>query len=149
MLITDFSNAAPEVYRALGAISRAAAEAGLERELLELVKIRASQINACAYCLGFHTQQARKLGVPQGKLDLLPVWRDSPLFSDRERAALAWTESLVLMAQTHPGGQERAAAATAFGEREFLHLTVAIGLINQWNRICGGLGVQPPEAEAV
>ncbi|HTB21697.1 MAG TPA: carboxymuconolactone decarboxylase family protein [bacterium] len=143
MVISDFKNATPEVYQALGSIGKAAVEAGLEKDLIEFVKIRASQINGCAYCLGFHTAMARKAGVSQVKLDLLPIWREAGLFNEREQAALAWTETLVLMAQAHPGAEDRAKAANQFNEMQFLHLTVAIGLINQWNRICGGLGILP------
>jgi len=145
----EFTSAAPEVYQALGAIGKAAAGSGLEKGLIELVKVRASQINGCAYCLDFHVAMARKLGVSQSQLDLLAAWRGAgALFGAREQAALAWTEALVLLPGGGPGESERAQVREHFNEQDFLHLTVAIGLINQWNRINVGLGILPPEAEA-
>ncbi|MGH7442446.1 MAG: carboxymuconolactone decarboxylase family protein, partial [bacterium] len=140
MLMSEFTGAFPDPYQALGVIGKTATEAGLERPLIELVKLRSSQLNGCAYCLSFHTALAKKLGIPQAKLDLLAAWRDSPIYSERERAALAWTEALTLLAVRHPEEVERAEAGRVFGASQFMALTVTIGLINQWNRICGGLG---------
>ncbi len=146
MLMREFTSGLPEVYGALGEIGRSARAAGLEPELVELVKLRASQINGCAYCLSFHTARALELGMPAAKLALLAAWRDAGVHDARERAALGWTEALTLMARDHPGEAERAEARRVFGEAQFAALTVCIGLINQWNRICGGLGILPPEA---
>ncbi len=146
MLIQAFTSAAPEVYAALGALGKEAVKAGLDPGLVELVKIRASQINGCAYCLSFHTAMARKAGVAQSKLDLLPAWRGAGIYDEKERAALGWTQDLTLMAGRHPDGEALAGLRRLFGEQGALHLTVAIGLINQWNRINTGLGIVPPEA---
>lgn len=146
MQIQEFTDALPDVYRALGVIAKVGSESGLERSLIELVKLRASQINGCAYCLSFHLSLARKLGVPQSKLDLLAAWPDAGVFSGRERAALAWTEALTEMAGRHPGDAQRAEALRYFDESQFRHLTVVVGLINQWNRINVGLKILPPES---
>jgi AhpD family alkylhydroperoxidase len=148
MLMQEFSSAYPEVYQALGAIGKAVGESGLERPLIELVKLRSAQINGCAYCLSFHTGLAKKLRLAPAKLELLSAWRDAGVFDERERAALAWTEALTRMADSHPGSSEEAAAREQFGEKGFVNLTIAIGLINQWNRICGGLKILAPEAVA-
>jgi AhpD family alkylhydroperoxidase len=146
--IKQFTSAVPDIYAALGAISQATKASGLEASLVELVKIRASQINGCAYCLQFHVNMARKAGVGPAQLDQLSAWRASQLFSDRERAALAWTERLTLQAGHHVAEADRQKAQAAFNEQEFTHLTVAIGHINLWNRVNDGLGVIAPEAMA-
>lgn len=146
--IKQFTSAVPEIYAALGAISQATKESGLEPALVELVKIRASQINGCAYCLQFHSNRARKAGVQTAQLDQLSAWRASVLFSERERAALAWTERLTLQAGHHVTEQDRVKAREQFSEAEFTHLTVAIGHINLWNRVNDGLGILAPEAQA-
>src|ERR1700753_3606177 len=90
----DFHASAPEIYDLLAGLGQAAAKAGLDKALLELVKIRASQINGCAFCVQYHILQAENLGVSTDKLNLVVVWREAPQFSKRERAALAWTEAL-------------------------------------------------------
>jgi AhpD family alkylhydroperoxidase len=143
--ISKFKADAADVYAALTAISRSGEAAGLDKPLLELVKIRASQINGCVYCLQFHLTQARAAGVPEAALDQLAAWRDSTLFSERQRAALAWAERLTLQAGHKPGDADRAKLAERFSESEVTFLTVAIGLINFWNRINVGLGVDAPE----
>jgi AhpD family alkylhydroperoxidase len=138
-----FEKAAPEVVTALRAIGRQASDAGLDKALVELIKARASQINGCAYCLKLHLDWARRAGVAQAKLDLLPVWRESRLYDERERAALAWTEAL-----SRPGDHAAVAAARAglegaFAAQEIVALTVAVAAINAWNRIAGPLGFPP------
>ncbi|GAB3448056.1 carboxymuconolactone decarboxylase family protein [Insolitispirillum peregrinum] len=111
----------------------------LDPALVELVKLRASHLNACTFCTHYHLALARKLGVPQDKLDLLSVWREAPQFSAQERAALAWTEVLTLMAD-HPERAAAEAEVTAhFAPAELAALTSAIAIINAWNRIAGGL----------
>jgi len=123
----------PDIYDAVAALGQLAGTAGLDKQLLELVKIRASQINGCAFCVQYHILQAEKLGVPTDKINLVVVWREAPQFSKRERAALAWTEAL-----TELGGgvsNEVYAEATAeFSEKELLYLTSAVAVINVWNR---------------
>ena len=124
---------APDLYQAVLALSQLAGKAGLDKQLLELVKIRASQINGCAFCVQYHILEAEKLGVSADKLNLVVVWREAPQFSKRERAALAWTEAL-----TQLGGgvsDEVYAEATAeFSEKELIYLTSAVSVINVWNR---------------
>lgn len=122
------------------------ADAGLAPSLMELVKIRASQINGCAFCLHMHTAEARKSGETEERLYLLDAWRESPLYSDRERAALAWTESLTLVSQTRAPDDVYEALQKHFDEKEQVALTLLIVAINGWNRIQVGFrGVHPVE----
>lgn len=127
--------AAPDAQQAVLALNAYVEGCGLEHSLLELVKTRASQINGCAFCLHMHVRDARKAGVSEDKLAVLPAWRESPLFSERERAALEWTEALTLIATNHVPDAVYEAARAQFSEAELGKLTVAIGLINTWNRI--------------
>jgi len=140
MDLAAFESAAPEAVAALRALSRQAVEAGLDKALVELLKVRASQVNGCAFCLKLHTNWARQAGAAQAKLDLLPAWRDSPLFDARERAALRWVEAL-----SAPGDHAGVAAARAgleetFDRAEIVQLAIATAAINAWNRIAGPLG---------
>jgi AhpD family alkylhydroperoxidase len=119
---------------------------GLEKGLMELVKIRASQINGCALCLHMHTRDARKHGETEERLYLLDAWRESPLYSERERAALAWTEALTLVSETHAPDDVYQALQAQFAEEEQVRLTLLIVAINGWNRIQVGFrGVHPVE----
>jgi AhpD family alkylhydroperoxidase len=140
---SDFRALAPDAYEIVAALGQAASKAGIDRQLLELVKLRASQINGCAFCVQFHILQGESLGVPADKLNLVVVWRETPLFSSRERAALAWAEAL-----TELGGgvsDEVYAQATAeFSERELVYLTSAIASINVWNRFGVAYRWTPP-----
>jgi len=111
---------------------------GLEHSLIELVKTRASQINGCAYCIHMHTRDARAHGESEERLYLLDAWRESPLYSDRERAALAWTEALTLVAETHAPDEDYARLDAHFTPEEQVALTVLIGTINTWNRLAIG-----------
>ena len=124
---------APDVYQAVVNLGQLAGRAGLDKQLLELVKIRASQINGCAFCVQYHILIAEKLGVPADKLNLVVVWREAPQFSSRERAALAWTEAL-----TQLGGgvsdEVFAEASAEFSETELAYLTSTVAVINVWNR---------------
>ena len=108
---------------------------GLEPSLLELVKMRASQINGCAFCLEMHTREARAAGESEARLYLLNAWRESPLYSDRERAALEWTEAVTLVSESAVPDSVFEIARAAFSEEELVNLTVAIGMINVWNRL--------------
>ena len=129
----DFKQLAPDAFEIVAALGNAASRAGLDRELLELVKVRASQINGCAFCVQFHILQGEGLGIAADKLNLVVVWRDAPLFSARERAALAWTEALTQLS----GGvsdEVYAQASAEFSETELVYLTSAIASINVWNR---------------
>lgn len=136
--------AVPDVVNGLRSAGVAIDHSGLDRMLIEMVKVRASQINGCVYCVQFHLNKARQLRTPQVKLDMLPVWRDVDLFSAAERAALAWTEALTQMASHHVDDDVYASVKQHFNENELANLTAAIGLINAWNRIVGALRVPPP-----
>ena len=127
--------AAPDLMKAVLALSEAAKASSIETGIKELVKIRASQINGCAFCLEMHTREARALGETEQRIFLVSGWRESPLYSERERAALAWTESLTLLAETHAPDDAYAEARKHFNDQELTELTVGIGLINLWNRI--------------
>jgi AhpD family alkylhydroperoxidase len=111
------------------------ASSGLETSLVELVKIRASQINACAFCLNMHAKDARKTGETEERIYLLDAWRETPLYSARERAALAWTEALTLVAETHAPDDAYREVKEHFSEAEQVALTLLIVAINGWTRI--------------
>jgi len=143
-----FTKTAPAAHAALTALGKAVDESGLEKELTELVKLRASQLNGCAFCVQYHLNAARRLGVANEKLDLLAAWPDAGVFTPREMAALAWTEALTEMGSESTSDQAYAALLRHFNEREALFLTVAIGTINQWNRIAVALRFPPPVARA-
>ena len=119
-------------------------ECGLEKPLIELVKMRASQINGCAYCLHMHSRDARALGESEERLYLLDAWRESPLYSERERAALAWTEALTRIADTHAPDADYEAALAQFSEKELIDLSMAIVAINGWNRLAIGFRMIHP-----
>ncbi|MDH2381345.1 carboxymuconolactone decarboxylase family protein [Bradyrhizobium sp. CER78] len=140
---TDFEKLAPDVFAVVRDLGQFAAKAGLDKQLLELVKLRASQINGCAFCVQYHILQGESLGVPVDKLNLVVVWREVPQFSARERAALAWTEALTTM--PNGVGDEVYAEATAeFSEKELTYLTSAIASINVWNRFGAAYRWTPP-----
>ncbi|MBV9852420.1 MAG: carboxymuconolactone decarboxylase family protein [Armatimonadetes bacterium] len=130
-----FHKLAPGVTDSLRAIGGAVKRSGLDERLVELVKIRASQINGCAFCLQMHATAARKLGETEDRLQLLCVWHEAPVFSARERAALAWTEALTRITEGHVSQEVYDQARTSFSEEELAHLTGAIVTINAWNRI--------------
>lgn len=135
----EMHKAAPEAYEAMRALSKFSNECGLEARLLELVKTRASQINGCAYCIQMHTREARKLGETEDRLHLLAAWRETPAYTPRERAALAWTEALTLLTKGHASDEVYAEVRAQFSEEETAKLTLAIAVINSWNRIAMGL----------
>ncbi|MGX1110461.1 MULTISPECIES: carboxymuconolactone decarboxylase family protein [Bradyrhizobium] len=140
----NFYQAAPETIKALVAVENQIAASGLEQSLIELVKTRASQINGCAYCINMHTEDARKHGETEQRLYLLNAWRESPLYSERERAALAWTEALTLVAETHAPDADYEAVRAQFTDSELVNLTTLIGAINAWNRIAIGFRAAHP-----
>ena len=141
-----FSKRLPEAVTALRTLSQISTQ-DLDKGLVELVKARASQINGCAYCLQLHLNWARKAGVPQSRLDRLAVWREAADFTDRERAALAWTEALTDLSRRDELESARQALVGEFSQEQLLRLTVAIAVINAWNRIAGPLGFTPAQAE--
>jgi AhpD family alkylhydroperoxidase len=136
----NYTKASPATYQALLALQAAVDKSGLDKKLQELVKIRASQINKCAYCLHMHTRDARRGGESEERIYLLEAWRESPLYTDRERAALAWTEALTLLPEMGAPDDVYAEIAAQFSEPEIASLTLAIGAINLWNRF--GVGFQ-------
>lgn len=143
----NYYQAAPETLKAMVAVEDVIKASGLELSLIELVKTRASQINGCAYCINRHTADARKNGETEQRLYLLSAWRESPLYTDRERAALAWTEALTLIAETHAPDTDYEAMRAQFSEPEAANLTMLIGTINAWNRVAIGFRAIHPVAK--
>lgn len=126
---------APELYPKFLTIEKHIGSCGLERPLLELVRMRASQINGCAYCLDMHSKDARAAGETEQRLYLLNAWRESPFYSDRERAALEWTEAVTLVSETHVPDEVYDRVKGHFTPAELVNLTAAIAMINMWNRM--------------
>ena len=141
--LKDFKALAPEAYDIVAALGQAAAKAGIDKQLLELIKLRASQINGCAFCVQFHILQGESLGIAVDKLNLVVVWRETPLFSSRERAALAWTEALTLLT-LGVSDEVYAQARAEFSEQELTYLTSTIASINVWNRFGVAYRWTPP-----
>ena len=127
--------AAPDAMKAMAGLDAAIESSGLEPSLSDLVKTRASQINCCAFCLHMHTREARGRGESEARLYLLDAWRESPLYSERERTALAWTEAVTLVAQTHVPDAVYDEVKRHFAEGELVKLTLLVATINAWNRI--------------
>ena len=126
---------APEVYKALMALEQAVQSSGIDRKLLHLVKLRASQINSCAFCMAMHTREAIRDGDHPDRVALLGGWRETDLFTPKEQAALAWTEAVTNLNTGHIGDDLYEKVATQFPGRELADLTLAIIAINAWNRI--------------
>ncbi len=118
-------------------------QSGLDHRLLELVKIRASQINGCAYCLDMHTKDARAAGETEQRIYALNAWRETPFFDDRERAALAWTEAVTLVGEGHVPDEVYEAVSRHFDQEQLVHLTFAIVAINGWNRLAIAFRSEP------
>ena len=135
----DYTHAAPGAVHAMNALQRYTQESGLEPSLLELVKLRASQINGCAYCLDMHSKDARAEGETEQRIYVLSAWREAPFYTPRERAALAWTEAITLIADG-VSDELYDNARKQFDEKELVDLTLAIVTINGWNRLAIGLG---------
>lgn len=134
----DFYKASPDAAKAMLALEAAVDALGLEPGLLDLVRLRASQINGCAYCVDLHSRDARKRGESERRLHAVAVWREAPFFTERERAALAWTESLTRVSETRAPDADYERLSREFSEREQVNLTVAINAINGWNRLAIG-----------
>jgi AhpD family alkylhydroperoxidase len=131
----DYAKASPDGYKAFGAVYVSLLKCGLPQELVNLVYLRVSQINGCAYCIDMHSRDLLKQGLAVDKLVLVPVWHDAgAIFSARERAALAWAEAVTRVAETGIPDADYEAAAVEFGEKELADLTYAIGLMNAFNR---------------
>ncbi len=131
----NVTTAAPEAYRAMAGLEQYIHASGLEESLVHLLKMRASQINGCAYCIDMHSKDARSLGETEQRLYGLDAWREAPYYSDRERAALEWTEAVTRIADTHAPDSAYSAAQAQFSEKELADLTYAIVAINAWNRL--------------
>lgn len=145
----EFEQAVPGVVQAMRALGKAVDESGLDKQITELIKIRASQLNGCAFCLQFHLNMARKLKVVPAKVDLVATWAEAPgLFTPRELAALAWTEALTHMTEHRPTAALYAELQAQFMPVEIAGLTAAIGAINAWNRMAGSLSFRPPVPES-
>ena len=139
----NFKQAAPDAYAAMSGLQGYVNKCGLEHSLLELVKMRSSQINGCAFCIAMHSADAVKAGESHERLHLLAAWRETDLYSPRERAALAWTEALTVIAGKDVSDELYDEARKQFSEKELVDLTHAVIAINGWNRICIALRVPP------
>ena len=126
---------APELMQAVLALNKAVEESGLERSLLHLLKLRASQINRCSYCVDMHAREAREEGESEQRLYLVAAWKESPLFTQHERAAFAWVEAVTLISQGGVSDEMYAATLKHFSGEELVKLTVAVAVINAWNRL--------------
>jgi AhpD family alkylhydroperoxidase len=140
----NFYKAAPEAYQAVAALEDQVQKSGIEKRLIHLIKLRASIINGCAYCVDMHTKEARKFGLPEQWINLISVWRESPIYDARERALLGWVDSVTNIAQTGAPDPDFDGLKAHFSEEEMTWLTVAIGTINLWNRIAVGFRSQHP-----
>lgn len=139
----DYVKASPDSFRAVWALEQFVShDADIDRRLLHLLKIRASQINGCAFCVDMHVKEARKDGLGDQWIALIAAWRESPVYSTRERAVLAWAEALTNIAQTGAPDEDFRALKSHFTDEEITNLTVAIGTINLWNRIAVGFRSQ-------
>jgi AhpD family alkylhydroperoxidase len=143
----DWAQAAPGAVKAMLALETYTRKSGLEPKLLDLVKIRASQINGCAFCLDMHIREARQEGETEARIYLLDAWSESPLYSERERAALAWTDAVTLVSKTHVPDSVFEEARRHFSDEELVNLTLAVTTINSWNRINVSFRTMPPAHE--
>jgi AhpD family alkylhydroperoxidase len=139
----DFYNASPDAIKAMVALEGAIGKLGIEPRLLDLVKLRASQINGCAFCVDMHAADARKAGETERRLFAVSAWRETPFFSEKERAALAWAEAMTRIADTHAPDEVYAALSAQFSDKEIVNLTLAICSINSWNRLSIGFRKMP------
>ena len=134
---------APAAFRALSGLEQYVAQSSIEKPLRELVKLRASQINGCAYCIDMHWKDARAGGETEQRLYGLNAWQESPYYTERERAALAWTEAVTLVAETHVPDDVYDRVRSHFSEKEVVDLTWAIAAINAWNRLAVAMRAEP------
>lgn len=132
----NFFAAAPDLMKQVVALNTAVNECGLDHMLLHLIKLRASQINGCSYCVDMHSREAKQDGETEQRLWLVAAWKESPLFSERERMALKWTETVTNIADAGVSAELYAEGLQHFSGEELVKLTVAVGMINTWNRLC-------------
>ena len=149
----DARRHAQEAQKSMYALEKYLAESGLDHALVHLMKMRASQINGCAYCIDMHSKDARALGETEQRLYELDAWRETPFYTDRERAALAWTEAITLVSETHVPDSVYEEVLKYFSEKEIVDLTYVVATINAWNRLAIALRAVPghyrPAASAV
>ena len=131
----DYMKVAPGAYRAMAGLEHYLHESGLEESLLHLIKLRASQINGCAYCIDMHWKDLKAVGESDQRLYELNAWEEAPFYTDRERAALAWTEAVTRVSETHVPDEVYGTARQHFSEKELADLTLAVATINAWNRL--------------
>lgn len=139
----DYFQHKPEWITRLRELTRELESFSIDPRLRALVELRVSQVNGCGYCVDLHAREARDRGESQQRLDALPVWHDSPFFSDREKSALAWAESLTRISETHAGDAEFDAVRRHFTEQETVELSLSVSLANFWNRVAHGFRRQP------
>jgi len=139
----DYLKFAPEAHKAMYALEKYLATCGLEHKLLHLLKLRASQINGCAYCIDMHSKDARALGETEQRLYELDAWRETPFYTDRERAALAWIEAITLVSETHVPDVVYEEMKQHFSEKEIVDLTILSTTINMWNRLAISMRAVP------
>ena len=139
----DVTKVTPEAYQAMAGLGRYVRQSGLEPKLLDLIRTRSSQINGCAYCIDMHSKDARAAGETEQRLYSLDAWRETPFYTDRERAALAWTEAVTLVSQGHVPDEVYNLVRKQFSEKEIVDLTLAVAEINSWNRIAISLRTVP------
>jgi len=139
----DARRHAQEAQKAMYALEKYLSESGLEQGLMHLMKMRASQINGCAYCIDMHSKDARAFGETEQRLYELDAWRETPFYTDRERAALAWTEAVTLVSQTHVPDSVYEEVRKFFNEKEIVDLTLVVTTINAWNRLAIALRAVP------
>ncbi|MGA0594496.1 carboxymuconolactone decarboxylase family protein [Enterovirga sp. CN4-39] len=139
-----YGKVVPDAYKAVLGLETYVQKSGLERRFVHLVKLRASQINGCAYCVDMHSKEARHDGLSEQWINLLCVWQESPVYDARERALLAWTEAVTLLADTGAPDEDYAALREHFSDEDIVKLTVAIATINVWNRLAVGFRSQHP-----
>ena len=138
----DYRKVSPDAIKGMYELERFVANSGLDHKLLHLLKTRASQMNGCAYCIDMHTKDARAVGETEQRLYALNAWRETPFFTDQERAALAWTEALTNIQQGHAPDDVYEELASHFSEKDIVTLTLAITTINAWNRLAIGFRAQ-------
>ncbi|MDI1360519.1 carboxymuconolactone decarboxylase family protein [Methylotenera sp.] len=142
----DYFLHSPELITKMRNITQGLEQFTIDGKLRALVETRVSQVNGCVYCVDLHLRESRKLGELQQRLDSLPVWKESPFFDEREKAALAWAESLTNIAQTHAGETEYSTMKQFFSDLEIVELSISISLANFWNRMAGGFRRMPKQA---
>ena len=140
----NFFKAAPDAYQAVAALEDYVQNSGIEKRLIHLIKLRASIINGCAYCVDMHSKESRHSGLSEQWINLMSVWKESPIYDNRERALLGWVDAVTNLAQTGAPDDAYEALKAHFTEEEMTRLTVAIGTINVWNRLAVGFRSQHP-----